>query len=159
HYVDVDAVRPGDIDLAHEFPEPGEVGGQDGRRDHGRLPSTGLAPCATTTGPSGAKTNTCFRPGGAVFRSTGRKPCALLRRESYSPPPEGDTGTRFANRYHGVDFPVHPRARECPTASRTGSPPNSASRTGCGCGSSTCRSATRSSIPSRTSASPSTRST
>src|SRR4051812_13494890 len=42
-------------------------------------PITGLPPCATEDGPSGAKTLMRLRPGGAVFRSTGRKPCERIR--------------------------------------------------------------------------------
>jgi ABC-type multidrug transport system ATPase subunit len=40
---------------------------------------TGLPPCATQDGPSGAKTIGRLRRGAAVVRSTGRKPCASVR--------------------------------------------------------------------------------
>ena len=42
--------------------------------------STGLPSCAKSGGRSAAKAGMCLRPGGAVFRSTGRKPCALSSR-------------------------------------------------------------------------------
>ena len=37
HHIDMNAIRPGRIDLANELAQPREIGGEDGGCDHGRI--------------------------------------------------------------------------------------------------------------------------